>query len=433
MSDVKIQATQTTLQSKSNKARYLPWLIWFLGAFFYFYENLLQVSQGVMVQDLMRAFSIDAGGIGLLAGAFFCSYAPVQIPAGVLADHYNVRLLLSGAIAFCVVGCILFVSSHGFYQAALGRLLIGVGSGFAAICSMKLATLLFPPKQFPFLLGLMITFGMTGSIMGGGPLAVVVESVGWRNALYGLIALGIILALLVIWLVQEKKHVAAEVKRPEKNHHVLHGLMQVISYKQSWTIAGYGGLMFAPTSIFGGLWGVPFLMQAYDLDKPAVASLVSLLFLGWVIGGPLTGLIVGNFKKKRPTLLIGSLGALTCMSCILYIPALPLFLLSAAIFLFGLFSSCFLPTFTIMKEIHDDAYSGAALGFMNTANMLSGMVGLPLVGFLLNYLWDGSMLDGVQHYTTSNYIYSLSLLPLMMLVSIGLLGFIKEEKSAHAS
>ncbi|MDF1678754.1 MAG: MFS transporter [Legionellaceae bacterium] len=414
--------------TQSNKQRYLPWLIWFLGAFFYFYENLLQVSPSVMVQDLMRALSIDAGGLGLLAGAFFCGYAPIQIPAGVLADHYNVRLLLGSAITFCVVGCLLFVTSHGIYQAALGRLLIGMGSGFAAICSMKLATLLFPANKFPFLVGLMVTFGMTGSIMGGGPLAVVVESIGWRSSLYGLITLGIILGIFVVWLVQEKKHTTEDTKHPEKDHHVLHGLMQVVACRHSWAVAGYGGLMFAPTSIFGGLWGVPFVMQAYSLDKPTAASLVSLLFLGWVIGGPLTGLIAGRFEKKRPTLFIGSLGALVCMSSILYLPHMPLFVLSVLIFCFGLFSSCFLPSFSIMKEIHDTAYSGAALGFMNTANMVGGLIGLPLVGLVLNHLWDGQMLDGVKHYTTANYVLSLSLLPLMMLISIGLLALIDENK-----
>ena len=380
-----------------------------------------------MVQDLMRALSIDAGGLGLLAGAFFCGYAPIQIPAGVLADHYSVRLLLGSAISFCVIGALLFVSSHGIYQAAFGRLLIGVGSGFAAICAMKLATLLFPPQKFSLLVGLMVTFGMTGSIMGGGPLALVVESIGWRNALYGIIILGIILWFLVVWLVQEKKLVSKEVKRPHKDHHVLHGLIQVVKCKYSWILAGYGGLMFAPTSIFGGLWGVPFIMQSYNLDKPAAASLVSLLFLGWVIGGPLTGLIASYFKKKRPTLLIGSIGAFTCISSILYISNMPIFVLSMAIFGFGLFSSCFLPSFSIMKEVHDDAYSGAALGFMNTANMVGGLIGLPLVGWLLNYLWNGDMLDGVKHYTASNYITSLSLLPTMILISIGLILLMKEE------
>ena len=380
-----------------------------------------------MVQDLMHALSIDAAGLGLLAGAFFCGYAPIQIPAGVLADHYSVRSLLGTAIAFCVIGTLLFVSGHGIYQAALGRFLIGIGSGFAAICSMKLATLLFPAKKFPFLVGLMVAFGMTGSIMGGGPLAFAVESIGWRNALYALIAFGVVLGVVVFLLIQEKKYISEKTNRPHQNQHVLHGLKQVLSCKQSWAIAGYGGLMFAPTSIFGGLWGVPFIMQAYDLDKTSAASFVSLLFLGWVIGGPLTGLVAGNLKKKRPVLLIGSIGALTCMTSILYIPHLPLFALSTVIFLFGLFSSCFLPSFSIMRETHDDANSGAALGFMNTANMLGGMIGLPLVGLLLNHLWDGHMLDGVKHYTTSNYTASLSLLPLMMLISIALLCLVKEK------
>lgn len=414
-------------QNRTHTSRYLPWIIWFLGAFFYLYENLLQVSPGVMVNDLMHALSTDAGGLGLLAGAFFCGYAPIQIPAGVLADNYNVRLLLGGAITFCVVGCLLFVTSHGMYQAALGRLLIGVGSGFAAICSMKLATLLFPAKKFPFLVGLMVTFGMTGSIVGGGPLAVVVESIGWRDALYTLIILGVVLGVLVVWLVQEKKHTHAKAVTPEKDHHVLHGLMQVLVCRQSWAIAGYGGLMFAPTSIFGGLWGVPFIMQAYNLDKPEAASLVSLLFLGWVIGGPLTGFIIGQFEKKRPMLLIGSLGALLSMLSILYLTRMPLVVLGIAIFFFGLFSSCFLPSFSIMKEIHDEAHSGAALGFMNTANMIGGLVGLPLVGWLLNALWDGNMLEGVKHYTTANYMVSLALLPLMIFISILLLGLVKEK------
>ena len=186
--------------------------------------------------------------------------------------------------------------------------------------------------------------------------------------------------------------------------------------------------MFAPTSIFGGLWGVPFIMQAYNLEKPVAASIVSLLFLGWVIGGPLTGLVAGRFEKKRPMMLIGSLGAVICIASVLYIPHMPLLILSFAVFCFGLFSSCFLPSFSIMKEIHSQAYSGAALGFMNTANMIGGLIGIPLVGFVLNYLWDGTILNTVKHYTGANYVTALSLLPLMMSVSILLLYFVSEEK-----
>lgn len=419
--------------STRYKTTYLPWLIWFLGAFFYFYENLIQVSPGVMVHDLMRDLSMDAGQLGILAGFFFYTYAPIQIPAGVLADHYNVRTLLVAAILFCTLGCAFFATSHSIWQASCGRLLIGLGSGFAAICSMKLATLLFPPRRFPFFVGLMVTLGMTGSIMGGGPLAIMIDSIGWRVTQYALALLGLILAIFVLWLVQIKQpHHEKTASATELEHektHILHGLKQVLSCKSSWIIAGYGGLMFAPTSIFGGLWGVPFVMQSYMLDKPTSASLVSLLFLGWVIGGPLTGFLAGLFKTKRPIMLSGSLGALISIALILYVPQLPLSVLGFLIFAFGLSSSCLLPAFSLIKEIHDEAHSGAALGFMNTANMIGGAIGLPLVGYLLNFTWHGHMEHGIKTYSTSNYMSALSLLPLMILISFTLLCFIKEKKA----
>ncbi|MDF1683989.1 MAG: MFS transporter [Legionellaceae bacterium] len=420
--------SDTKTSSTRYKTTYLPWLIWFLGAFFYFYENLIQVSPGVMVHDLMRDLSMDAGQLGILAGFFFYTYAPIQIPAGVLADHYNVRSLLVAAILFCTLGCAFFATSHSMWQASCGRLLIGLGSGFAAICSMKLATLLFPPRRFPFFVGLMVTLGMTGSIMGGGPLAIMVDNIGWRVTLYAFAVLGLILAVFVVWLVQTEQPNQEKTELEHEKTHILHGLKLVISCKKSWIVAGYGGLMFAPTSIFGGLWGVPFIMRAYMLDKPTAASLVSLLFLGWVIGGPLTGFLAGQFKTKRPIMLSGSFGALVSIILILYVPHLPLAMLGFFIFTFGLASSCLLPAFSLIKEIHDESNSGAALGFMNTANMLGGAIGLPLVGCLLNFTWHGNMEHGIKTYSTSNYMSALSLLPLMIFISFALLCFIKEKE-----
>lgn len=405
-----------------HKSSFLPWFTWFLGAFFYFYENLIQVSPGVMVHDLMHALSLDAAQLGVLAGVYFYTYAFIQIPAGILADHYDIRFLLATAVSFCILGCLLFARSHGMMAAVLGRLLIGLGSGFAAICSMKLATFLFPAKKFPFLVGLMITLGMTGSILGEGPLAVVVDQLGWRDSMSVLAAVGVLLFLLILRFVRGKSP-----QKRTNNHSMLHGLRQVLVCKQSWYLAIYGGLMFAPTSIFGGLWGVPFIMQKYSLQKPIAASLVSLLFLGWVIGGPLTGLIAEKMLKKHPMLLAGSLGAVLAMSAILYLPAGSLVLLGIFIFLFGVFSSCFLPSFSVIKEIHADENAGAALGFMNTANMIGGAIGLPLVGLLLNQVWAGEMLNQVKVYSTTNYVVALSILPLMILFSLGLTLLIREK------
>ena len=46
----------------------------------------------------------------------------------------------------------------------------------------------------------------------------------------------------------------------------------ILLKSQTWIAAIYGGLMFMPTCVFGGLWGVPYLVQVYDISKPKVVD-----------------------------------------------------------------------------------------------------------------------------------------------------------------
>src|SRR3954452_7317306 len=106
--------------TKNNKPQ--PWLIWGLASFFYFYENCLQVSPGVMVPELMRTFAVNAAALGNMAAFYFYAYAGMQIPVGVLTDRYGVRCLLSLAIAICALGSLIFGLAHSLTSAEIGRL-----------------------------------------------------------------------------------------------------------------------------------------------------------------------------------------------------------------------------------------------------------------------------------------------------------------------
>ena len=428
-------SASTESGAKNNISKLIPWTIWFLAALFYMYENIIQVSPGVMVPDLMKAFSINSAALGSLIAFFFYSYATMQIPVGVLVDNYNARILLTIAALSCALGCILFGTAENVIMIAIGRLLIGFGAAFAAICTMKLAANWFHGRQFSLLVGLMMTLGMLGSMIGETPLAIVVDNMGWRHAMLLLAVVGIILASLIALFVRNsptelKPQDALAIKKQKQQAlPLLHGLLTVIKSSQSWVLAIYGGLIFASTSIFGGLWGVPFLMKAYSLDKPTAAGIVSIMFFGWVVGSPLSGVLTNIFNSYKKILWVSSTGALVIMLAILYIPSLPIFALSALIFLFGVFSSFFLPSFTLMHDLHSSMCSGAALGFMNTANMIGGALGQPLIGVLLDATWDGTLVNGVRIYSVANYQYSLSCLPVMILLSLVLIPFIQEKRT----
>ena len=425
----------TTPPNKQGFPKLLPWVIWSLAALFYLYENLIQVSPGVMVPDLMKAFSINSAALGSVIAFFFYSYAGMQIPVGVLVDKYDARFLLTGAALSCVIGCTLFATANSVIMIALGRFFIGFGAAFAAVCAMKLAANWFPAKKFSLLVGLMVTIGMLGSMVGETPLAVLVDNIGWRQTMLFLAVFGIILSILIFSVVRHSpddlsKQTFARTKKSKKNTQpLLQGLITVLKCRQSWLVAIYGGLIFASTSIFGGLWGVPFLMKAYTLDKPTAAGIVSIMFFGWVIGSPLSGILTNLLNSYKKLLWISSTGALAVMLAVLYIPHLPVFLLSVLIFSFGIFSSFFLPSFTLMRDLHLNESSGVALGFMNAANMIGGAVGQPLIGVLLDTTWNGTLINNVRVYSIGDYQYALSCLPMMLVISLILIPFIKEKRT----
>jgi predicted MFS family arabinose efflux permease len=255
----------TTTNTARLSLKCSPWLMWGLATFFYAYEVLLQVSPGVMVPELMRDFAVDAATLGNLAAVYFYIYAPMQIPVGVLIDRYGSRRLMTLAAACCALGCFLFATAKVLSLAALGRFFIGFGAAFSAIGCMNIAAVWLPIKRFALLTGLMLTAGMLGGIAGETPLAVLIEHVGWRYSLLLLAVVGMILTVLMYIFIRDKK-TSTPTTNTSSSSHLLAGLFQVLKQKQAWLIAVYGGLMFAPTSIFSGLWGVPFLMTAYHLD-----------------------------------------------------------------------------------------------------------------------------------------------------------------------
>ena len=154
------------LQKPSAKS----WVVWFFAVSFYFYEFMIQVSPGVMAQDLMHDFGIRATGLGNLSAYYFYSYASMQLVVGVLLDSWGPRKLLSLSSIICAVGCYLFAHADSLLQAELSRLLIGAGSACAVISSFKLSTSWFPPRYFGVMTGLTVMTGMLGAIFGEVPL-----------------------------------------------------------------------------------------------------------------------------------------------------------------------------------------------------------------------------------------------------------------------
>ncbi|MDI9818252.1 MULTISPECIES: MFS transporter [unclassified Legionella] len=420
-----LSSTQPASPNNTRLKYLLPWIVWGLGCLFYFYECLLQVSPSVMSSELMHDFSVTSQTLGILSGVYFYSYAAMQLPGGVLMDYFGPQRLLTIATSICAVSTIFFGLTDSFIMACLARLMIGFGSAFAAVGTMKLAANWFPAQRFALLTGMMVTIGMLGAIGGEAPLALLIDNFGWRHSMIIMGCVGIVLAILITTIAKDSPGKTHE-SHVHEEEPVLASLLTIIRNRQLWLVAAYGGLMYMTTPVFCGLWGVPFLMFKMDLAKTTAANYISLVFVGWAIASPLWGIISNRIGLRKPPMYIGSVGALMTSLGFIYLNIQSGWIMQLLLLAFGLFSAGFLPAFAVAKELCSKRYVATGLSFMNMMNMVGIALAQPIIGYILDKMWQGQIINNVRAYPLEAYHVALALLPACILMSLLILPRIKE-------
>ena len=418
---------ESTLTQKTELIKnFYPWLVFILSSSFLFYKYLLQVSPSIMANELMSTFQLSGESLGNLAAFYFYAYLCMQLPVGLLLDHFSPKRLVATAITVCALGALLFAKANTLGIADLGRLFIGIGGAFSAVGTMKLITLWFPPKRFALVSGLMMTIGMLGAIAGEALLSNRVENIGWQATSFHCAILGFILAICVWLFVFDRKTADTNEKSKTSVKSFFLDLYTIISNKQSWLVSLYSGLAFAPISAFAGLWGVPYLVETSHLSRTVVAWLISFTFIGFAIGSPFAGWLSDRIQRRKPLMIGGTFLGMFFLSLLIYLPFLSQYIMLILLFLFGFFTSFFFVSFAHMREINDANASGTAIGFINMFNAICGALSEPLIGNLLDIGWGHKMQNGARIFSVSDYQHALTALPLSMLIALILQFFIKE-------
>ncbi|MFY7843009.1 MAG: MFS transporter [Rhabdochlamydiaceae bacterium] len=401
------------------------WLIWFLSALFMCFKYALEVSPSVMTTDLMHSFSMNATQMGHLAACYLYSYLIMQIPAGLLVDRFGPKKVTSLSILVCALGAYLFSKAHSPSLAFLSRFIIGIGASFAALNCLKIISQWFPKKQFALMAGLMMTLGMLGAVVGQKPLALLIQTYGWREAMLKISVAGAILAVVFFVIVKNKKNEEDKDIHLTPKTRVLDKLKQTIQNPQTWYLSFYSGLSFAPILVFGGLWGTSFLSQKFNISSQEAAHNVSFIFIGFALGAPVFGWLSDKIGKRKPIMLWGTLVALASLIPVLYLD-IPYVILALILFIFGFSISSFLLCFSMIAEISKPIMAATAIGFMNSFDSAIGAISDPLTGKFLDLTWQGLNINGFPVFSIASYQIALSTLPVYIFLALFFLKQIKE-------
>jgi MFS family permease len=342
-----------------------------------------------------------------------------------LTDHFGPRKLMSFAAALCALASVGFALSDSVLTASIGRALIGGTVAFGFVGTLAIAGYWFKPTQYALLAGLLQSVGMSGAIFGQAPLRQMVESLGWRSTMHGLAAVALVLGLLLFFLVPLRSS-----KQKQQGHHpgILKGLNAVSINPQTWICAAVGFGMAATMLGFGGLWGVPWLNSVHGYTTTEAAAITSMIFLGWAIFSPLLGWASDRMGRRNTILLIGSLVALIAFATLIYYTPQKTGLLMMLIFIMGAGGSAMTVCFGSVKELNDLRFSSTALGLMNMCIVGSGAVMQPLIGWILDINWSGSMDDGARIYSASNYTIAFTSLLLVNAMALIAALFLRETR-----
>ncbi len=404
------------------------WTVCGLAAIFYCYEYLLRIEPSVMIPNLMSHFAVTGAGLSFVIAMYYYAYTPLQAVVGVFTDYFGPKKVLTSAIGFCVLGCVLFMMYGSLWGAAGGRFLIGIGSAFAFVGVLKLAAMWLPAKRFAMFVGLTTSLGMVGAMIGDIGLTWALGKFGWQSILAGSAIFGAILIPIFFFFVHDKKNKNIMTDTTEMNFPAaIEGLWISLKNRQLICAGLIGCTLYLSLSVFGEYWGIPYLNETNEGTARVLSSAMnSMVFFGWLIGGPLSGWLSDRLKTRRLPLIFGNfLAALTISALILW-PHMAEFLKFILLFLFGLFSSVEIICFSLPRDLLPIKYAATALGVVNLFIMIGGMILTPLVGVILDALWAGQMANGHRVYTLFDYQVALALIPIAMFLAMILSYKMKE-------
>ncbi|HUN67957.1 MAG TPA: MFS transporter [Burkholderiales bacterium] len=416
----------------------LAFTVWGLAAALYLAGFYQRVAPAVITRELMGDFALGAAALGNLAAVYYYSYVAMQIPAGVMADRWGPRRVLTAGAALAALGTLLFASAGSYALAGFGRLLIGASVGVAFVAMLKIAGHWFAPSRYAMLSGLALCTGVLGAVSAGVPLRLLVDAFGWRGVLAISGALTAVLAA-VIWLVvrddpSERGYESYSHALPGSHagFSVLGGIRHALAARNVWLVFVISGGVSGPPLTFAGLWGVPFLVTHYGLSTPQAASLTSLLLASWALAGPVLGALSDRMRRRKPIYVLGTALAAAGWCVVFLVPGLPLALLVALLVAIGIVSACVMVGFAIAKESAPSSLAGTATGVANMGNMLGGMIMPPLVGWVLDRNWSGALTDGARVYDFAAYRAGFSPMLAWLAISLLLLAFTRETHCRQA-
>jgi len=169
----------------------------------------------------------------------------------------------------------------------VGRALIGLGVSACLMASFKAFVQWFPMERLPMVNGFLLAAGGFGALTAATPVEFALQFTDWRGVFWALAGLTFLVAVAVFFVVPDKP--IEQTGTTLKQH--IAGIGEVFKSRTFWGIAPWAVASQATAGSVLGLWSGPWLRDVANAGRDDVATTLSLIAVGLILGFALIGSI----------------------------------------------------------------------------------------------------------------------------------------------
>ena len=362
------------------------WVVWSVALAAYIVGVMHRTSFGVAGLDAAQRFHAGPAALSGFVVLQLLVYAALQVPVGLLLDRFGGRVLVAVGALTMATGQLVLALATTLPLAVTARVLIGTGDALTFISVLSVVTAWFPPRRVPVMSQLTGLVGQLGQVLSAVPLAALLHGPGWTTAFLCAAGLGVFVGLAVLVVVRDRPPGAPPPPPAASPGEVLRGL------RTSWFEPGtrlglwtHLGTQFCGT-VFGLLWGVPYLVAGQGMTAGQASALLTLLVVVGILAGPLFGEFAARHPMRRSLLVLTVIAghALVWAAVLLVPPPAPRWLLVVLVIVIGTGGPGSMIGFDFARTFNPRSRQGAAVGIVNVGGFVASLLVAWAIGVVLS-------------------------------------------------
>ncbi len=256
---------------------------------------------GILLEPIRIDMELHDWQLGIIVGfGFAIMYSLLGLPIAVIAERVNRVKLVALALGFWSIMTALCGAAQNSFHLLLARIGVGLGEAGGSPPSQSLISDSFPANERArafSIWGLGAPIGTAIGVIGG---AWVAELYGWRMAFFAAGAPGVLVALLMLTTLKDKRKPDPE--REKFSPALVLRLLWEILKRPSLLMASVGAGIAVMVMYTTVLWGPTYFIRQYGVS-PTTISYFAALILGFAsaFGTFLGGSLVHRLVSRWPT------------------------------------------------------------------------------------------------------------------------------------